>query len=150
VSVLMGYTANSALVLVLCFADAVALLAVYLTPSPQVIAMMGGVRRTPAESLLVAAKFWVGALGICSLPIWGVSALVVVGSARASWQLSASLVKRPPMPARNLLILGSFSVAVWAAFLPLTQSEQLNRRRVEEEFKTGRIAEALHMMSAHA
>jgi hypothetical protein len=46
-----------------------------------------------------------------------------------------------------LWVLSTASIFVWTAFLPYTQSEQVNRRRVEADLRKGRIAESIQFMS---
>src|SRR5439155_13152238 len=76
VSVLMGYRVLSAVFLVMLFADVVAFLAVYLTPTPQpVFAIMGGIRRTETERLILAFTHNLTCLGILSAPVWLIGAL---------------------------------------------------------------------------
>jgi hypothetical protein len=148
VSVLMGYSAMAGLSLVLLFGDCIALVAMRLVPTP-VISIMGGIRLTAAESLVLATTFWVTALGCVSLPIWIAGASAVLANSKPSWQLLTGDKQAPPLR-YDLMMLALFSVGIWAAILPLTQPEQQNRRRVEHDLKNGRIGEALADMSAHA
>src|SRR5262249_3987320 len=68
-SVLMGYTLVQAFFLVMAFADAVALLAIYLMPKP-LVDIMGGIRHTDSERLILALTFNVTCLGMLSGLVW--------------------------------------------------------------------------------
>src|SRR5205085_9740210 len=74
------------LFLVMAFADAVALTAVFVMPKP-VISVMGGVRLTASERAVAGATFLVSCLGILSAPVWAIGALIVFFSGRPKWQV---------------------------------------------------------------
>jgi hypothetical protein len=149
VTVLMGYSAWASISLVLLFGDGVALLAMGLIPKPMV-GFMGGIRHTDTEKLILNTTCCVIQLGLCSMPIWMGGLIAVIGKSKPMWQLPASAYKHASPLKYGLVMLAAFSVGIWAAILPITQTEQLNRRRVERNLKNGRIEEALAEMSAHA
>jgi hypothetical protein len=147
VSVITGRGWGAALFLVMLFADAVALTAVYFMPKP-IIEFMGGIRLTQSEAAVAGAALTVFCLGILSAPFWLVLGLVAFFTGRPTWD--APLPSMEPRPSRGLWALAVASVLVWLPILPLTQSEQLLRVRAERDLKGGRIAEGLDLMSAHA
>jgi hypothetical protein len=147
VSVLMGYKVWEALCLVMTFADGVALAVLYLTPLP-IINVMGGVRLSESEHVIQDTAFLVGCSGLLTLTIWLVGSLAAVARATPAWQAPPAPPAGPP--ARRLLALAAASVAVWAIVLPWTQPEQVLRRRVERDLRTGHVGAALVEMSAHA
>src|SRR5262249_10892210 len=96
--------------LVMVFADAVALTAVYYVPKP-VIPFMGGVRLTESEAAVASATLWVGCLGFFSAPLWVGGALMAFFAVRSKWQV-------PPLPesassAWGAWILAAISLLVW-------------------------------------
>lgn len=66
VSVVFKCHIVNALVLVMLFADAVALSIIYLTPTP-IFSMMGGIRLTESEQVIQSAHFMVGCGGLLTL-----------------------------------------------------------------------------------
>jgi hypothetical protein len=148
VSVLTGRGLGPSAFLVMAFADAIALTAVYLMPKP-VVSFMGGVRLTESEAAVHGATFFVACLGILSAPVWGIGGLVACFTGKPVWQVPAV----PPGTApsgRGVWALAVVSLAIWVPILPWTQAEQRLRSRVEVDLKGGRIAEGLDVLSAHS
>jgi hypothetical protein len=142
--VLLNYRPVAAFFLVLAFGDAVAVVASLASPVP-LIEVMGGMHLSEREHvrLMVAGlAIWGG----CSLPLWLAGAIVLRIRSKPSWQGAGGRSARPTRP---LWGLAAVSVAGWALVLPWTQAEQLLRWQVERDFRTGRVEEALAMMSAH-
>jgi hypothetical protein len=149
VSVWMGAGLGATISLVLLFADLEALFALYVTPLP-VIQVMGGVRYSPSEALLLRTAVWVGILGIVTLAVWFVGATLTGSRFTRPWH-PPNLTSAPATRlSHGLAYLAGASLAFWAAMLPFTQREQLLRWRVEKDFKEDRIPSALAEMSAHA
>jgi hypothetical protein len=146
VSVLTGRGVGSSLVLVMAFADAVALAAVYVMPKP-VISIMGGVRLTESEAAVQGATVFISCLGILSAPVWIVGGLVAFFRGNPTWQVPAAAGAGP---SRGVWAAAVVSVAVWLPILPGTQGEQRLRSRVEVAMREGRIAEGLDVLSGHA
>jgi hypothetical protein len=142
--VFMGFKVISAIFIVFAFADAVVLVLLPSLPVP-LIEIMGGVRLSESEELLKAAGMTTLCWGICSAPVWLIGYIIVAATARPRWaELSAT-----PLPVRfGPWLLGAFALAIWAVILPLTQPEQLMRKRVERILLEGRIEEGLAEMSA--
>lgn len=143
VGVLMGFR-NGAIFIVMAFADAVVLQVIRFVPVP-LFNIMGGIHLSPSEEVIrdVACAFWFW--GILTLPIWLIGTLVVWVISRPIWR-ARETERRASVP---LWCLGVGSVLVWIFILPITQSEQILRSQVEREFKAGRTAQALEIMSQH-
>jgi hypothetical protein len=135
--------------LVMCFADIEVLVISFLIPVP-VFHFMGGVRLSPADRLLQALKVDVIVIGLVSLPAWLIGAIIASCKESSKEDTPNLAHAKPAPPGRGLLYLAWASVVVWAPVLPFTQAEQRLRSRVEQDFKEGRIVEALAEMSAHA
>ena len=146
-SVLTGRGFGLSFCLVMVFADAIALAALYFTPVP-VISFMGGVRLTESESAVAGATMLVGCLGFFSAPIWLIGGLGAFVK-RATWQLPTPTPAETVPVSRGVWALVALSLLVWVPILPFTQPEQRLRAQVERDLKSGRIAEALDLMSAH-
>jgi hypothetical protein len=142
--ILMNYNIGQALFVVIAFADGVAVLAMMFSPLP-VIDLMGGIRYSESEALRRMTALSVLFLGMCSLPLWLVGALVVRFLVRPGWQAPDPTSQQPFRPSRPLWALALASVVV----LPFTQPEQQLRYRVEQDLNEGRIGSALAEMSAH-
>jgi hypothetical protein len=148
VSVLTSRGLGPSLFLVMAFADAVALTAVYLMPKP-VVSIMGGVRLTESEQAISGATFCVSCLGILSAPIWGIGGLIAFVTGQPVWQVPVNCPEAASS-SRGMWLLGALSLLIWLPILPWTQAEQQLRSRVEEDMQGGRIADGLALMSAHA
>jgi hypothetical protein len=146
VSVLGGYGPLAAGFLVMAFADAVALVAIFLLPMP-VIDVMGGLRHTDSESVILGVSILVKLSGILSAPVWAIGALTVWIRWDPDWRVPTDQPRR--QTARGMWALAVASVVIWFLVLPWTQREQRLRTKAELGLKAGRIAEALEFMSAH-
>ncbi|MBI3410906.1 MAG: hypothetical protein HY040_21440 [Planctomycetes bacterium] len=147
--VLMGFNPLAASLVVLAFADVVALLGLLFFPVP-LLDFMGGLRLSESERRLQSLGMSILGIGGCSLPIWLIVSIVMLASSRLRWVVAASTDSAILRPTRALRIGAILSVVIWAPILPFTQIEQQNRRQVEERFKTGNIHEALDYMSAQS
>ncbi|MBT4867512.1 MAG: hypothetical protein HON53_20600 [Planctomycetaceae bacterium] len=149
VSVVYARSAVSAFFVVMLFADTVAMFVFWLTPLP-ILNFMGGIRLTESEQVIQATGFLVRFLGTVSLPVWliGASVNAVRSRRKAAGTGDIHLPQRETQTVTwGLWGLSAFSILVWIAILPLTQGEQINRRRVEIDLRAGRIAEAVQYMS---
>jgi hypothetical protein len=148
VSVLSRRSVQSSLFLVMAFADAAAVLAVYLVPKPAV-SFMGGIRLSDSEQVVLEATLLVACFSINLAPVWLIGGVIAFFSEDPVWQVSPARAK--PLSAEpGIWILTVLSVVVWLPILPWTQAEQRLRSQVEQDLKADRIAEALDVMSAHA
>lgn len=150
ISVLYGMNAFRVFFLVMLFADIVAFLAILLMPRP-VIDVMGGMRYSEREQLLMNISMSVLVLTVLSFPVWLVGALVSVANLRTIWSGptdEASSDQRASAP-RGLLRLAIVAVVFWVPILFLTQPAQMRRDEVERLFTQGLVSEGLRLMSRH-
>ena len=147
VAVLYGSGFFSSLFVVLLFGDTVALTVLNFTPLP-ILAIMGGVRLSPSEQVLLNTSLMVRVLGTLSWPVWLIGTAIVAFPTGIRWQYQAAAVA-PPLIARHLWACASAALAIWILILPLTQPAQQLRRQVERDLRAERIREALATMSAH-
>jgi hypothetical protein len=127
------------------FADSVALALLSISPRP-IMSIMGGIRLSESEQVLHNVSFTVNVLGFLSLPIWLIGALIAVCS---KWHLAGVRDSPSHRTSRFVWIAAVSSILIWFFPLPFTQSEQSLRHQVETDFRTGRVHEALEVMSAH-
>jgi hypothetical protein len=146
--VVWNYGVANAVFVVMAFADAAALTAIVLAPVPVIQVMSGGRGVAPTDRMIQSTGCMVAQLGACTAPIWLIALTNTIAFAKSSWQAPrwGSAVSRPTW-AVWLLAVGS--LLFWVPFLPATQSEQALRRDVENDFKEGRISEAVAQMAAH-
>ena len=140
----------AAFFVVILFSDAVLWIVLELTPMP-ILSIMGGIRLTESENVLLGTQFMLRVLGTLSAPIWLFGTVTVA-------------VRRPPDPlawqridieddARSsvrpgLWALSAVALVIWVFVLPKTQPEQVRRRIVEKALAEDRLTEALSYMSA--
>jgi len=148
VSVLFNVKFRHALFPVMLFADTVALVLLFLTPLP-VVSIMGGIRLTESEQLIQATVFRVGFTGVLTWPVWLIGMVAVRSSATGPWipGFGASYDRRIALSAWGLAVC---ALVVWIPILPVTQTEQQLRWRVESDLRAGRIDSALDTMSSHS
>jgi uncharacterized protein (TIGR03067 family) len=147
VSVLMGFSAWSAMFLVMALADAEALLALKFAPIP-ILELMGGIQLSQAESLRLKAAFLVGITAGLALVPWIIGAVVTAIHSKPSWQGPHAVERSRWLGSAR--VLAWCSLAFWLLLLPHTQPEQILRSRVERNLAQGRLTEALADMSTHA
>jgi hypothetical protein len=136
----------SARVIVFFFADTVLLTALSFAPVP-VLGFMGGVRLSPAESVIQGTSFLATAFGMLAWPVLLLALLGVVFY-RQQWQYT------PVESATNKVTPGLWAVSVASLcmllpFLPFTQRQQWLRHQVETELRAGNFSPALELMSQH-
>lgn len=137
---------GSALAVVLFFADTVMLIALSFMPAP-ILAVMGGVRLSAAESVIQGTSLLATALGMMAWPICLLMLLVDVFY-RSKWTYApASTAEQKVLP--DLWIASIVSVCVLLPVLPFTQREQWLRHAVETDLRSGNISAALQLMSEH-
>ncbi len=148
VSVLMGYRILEAVVLVLLFADGVALTALAFMPLP-VVSFMGGVRLSESDRVIRNVTCFIQCWGALLLPVCIVFTLITFVTAKPSWQLASAGVRSRFQTSRSLWVMSLVSVLVWTAVLPFTQPEQRLRRTVEQTLRAGQLQGGLDMMLSH-
>jgi hypothetical protein len=149
VSVLCGWRLWAGFVVVMLFADLVTMAILWLTPLP-VFNVMGGIRLTEGEDILLGTALVVGFLGASTIPVWFIACMFVASRQR----YGATGDGEPNVTATHavspgLWTLAAASLVVWTAFLPWTQPEQQNRRRVERLMRDGRTGEGVAYMADH-
>jgi hypothetical protein len=135
---------------VMLFADTVAMIIFWFTPLP-ILSVMGGIRLTESENVLLETGLWVRFLGTVSWPVWLIAANVVT---LGKFGMSTNSIATPPESvhperriAGSLWAIAIVSIVVWAAILPSTQPQQLSRRHAERLLYADRLPEAIEYMS---
>jgi hypothetical protein len=146
VHVLFGSSIIEAFWLVMFFADTVALTILYLTPIP-ILKLMGGIRLSESENVIVGTALLVGFAGVISWLIWFIGACTIIASRKRNWT-AAELI---PCERIRLAVwcFAACMILVWGFSLPFTQPEQRLRSSVEVSLARNDIAEAIHQMSQH-
>lgn len=147
VSVVYRCKPAAAFFVVMLFADAFALTALRFMPRP-IVGIMGGIRHTEAEEVILGVTFLVGLLGILSIPLWVIASIVVAGLRTRSYNWEARTSGLNSLRGnRWLWLVGAAAIASWAFVLPVTQPIQRNRRRVETLLRAGDLVGAVEYMS---
>jgi hypothetical protein len=147
-SVLLRAGALPIFVIVMLFADSVMLILLGIMPRP-VFAMMGGVRLSDGERIILQTSLLAGFLGIVTFPIWFASALWLWNHPADGeiWAIPRGVRNRVSAP---VWMIACVAVLGWSVVLPFVQPEQQLRRQVEREMAAGGIAPGLDLMSQHA
>jgi hypothetical protein len=148
ISVLYSVSAVGAFFVVMLFADVVAFLLVAFMPKP-VIEVMGGLRHTERDALVLSVTFAVIFWSVVTIPAWLVGAIIAIRRFKPDLsRLTAA--DRTPRPAWiTVATLGAITVLMWTPALLVGQPEQIRKRRAEDMLRSGAIAEAFREMSAH-
>ena len=140
----------AALFVVMLFADAVAVTAIILTPRP-VVELMGGIRHTESEQVILNVTCAIQGWGILLLPVWliGVICVAVFGRNKDSrpWQTPASNSQVRWTVSKPAWAMAVLAVVIWLPVLPQIQIEQQNRRTATVDLRAGRIDQAIRFMS---
>lgn len=145
ISVVYGIGHVSAFFLVMLFADIVVFAVVTLVPTP-VFDIMGGVRHSARDAIIAGTTFWFTILSVLTAPIWILGSLVSACRLVPRWpDLSTPTDSKN---SRGLLVLAVCSVLAFAPLLVVSQPEQIRKRETERLLMSGRVREALAMMSA--
>jgi len=138
----------AALMLVMLFADAVALVMLRMAPFP-ILNIMGGIGLNESERALQEVACSVMLFGIVSAPIWALGSLAVLLRRNEHWKLH-SAITQPGGPgiARGVWVCALGLLVLGLAILPVPQMEQASRWRVERLLLAGRVSEGLSLMSS--
>jgi hypothetical protein len=147
VQVYFGAPPLAAFVVIMLFADTLALLAVFFAPVP-LMSVMGGVV-SPRQQVVMAASLWVGCLGGLTWLVWLVDTVFVGSPAASPWEPSDSIVPGNSRVHVSLWCLAAALVLGWVLVLPTTQREQQLRSEAESQLQAGNIRGAVLAMSAH-
>jgi hypothetical protein len=147
-SVLLGARYGAALVIVMLFADVLVLAILAYTPMP-IFNIMGGIRLTESEELILGAAFLVKAVGILTLPIWFVCTLSVLLASEPPWTPLVSDASPGARVSGKLWLLAGISILIWIGILPYSQPPQQLKRRVGINFAHNDFAGAVRLMAKH-
>jgi hypothetical protein len=147
---------------VMLFAVVVALSLLAMAPLP-VISMMGGVRLTESERVLLDVACAVQALAILTFPVWLLGYLGTL-----AWPRRAEEVERTSGSVREIEYehdeqtrrsVPRVNTSVWIfavltllagfALLPMAQHEQQLRQQVESALRGGEVKKGIEVMSRH-
>jgi hypothetical protein len=151
-SVQVLYAAHwfAALVPVLLFSDVLAMLALYLMPAP-VFLIMGGVRLTENEEILLGFRMWTGLVVYGSFLFWLVSyGVLYLRKRRWTWLGGPWPVRPDVAVSTGVWQMAVASVLVWIPLLFLTQPEQALRFQVESMIRQGDYEAAAELTSQNA
>jgi hypothetical protein len=112
------------------------------------IEVMGGIRLSASEMMIRDTAARVSLLGICSLPIWLVLAIVARASAVPIWPLNR-IAENSSRSSSAIWVFAWASVLVWLPVLLVTQPEQLQRRHAEEIYEQHDLRDFLAELSSH-
>ncbi len=141
-AVLWGSSMRVTLWPVLFFSDVVVLIGVFTMPAP-IVNFMGGLQHvSPADAALVNMQFLVGFLGVLSLPVWFVAAMVSVAYFQGDWKLSkAEAEGNRWLPSRGVIAMLACVALVAGLLLANFQPDQARRheatRLLREDFAAG-------------
>ena len=134
---------------VMLFGDSLMWIVLEMTPLP-ILSIMGGIRLTESERILLDTATMLRVLCILSAPAWLIGTFFIyVRRPREplAWERDAVNAESRLSVAKPLWALSSVALLVWAAILPMTQPQQANRRAVETSLAENQIADALTFMS---
>jgi len=144
----------SVFVVVMVFADAIALAAISVIPQP-VISMMGGIRHSESEMVIFETTAVVVILGMITGPFWLIGVVLTVIATNESdgkkWSLpeSSSTVLPSHFPVHwGCWVLALLAILIGIIALPGPQAEQRNRYEAMTLFEEGKGAEAIVFMSS--
>jgi hypothetical protein len=158
--VLLDDRLAAAFFLVLAVADAALLVGLIVTAqrpreaasTPLLLGIMAAspppLLRAREQQLLQSVTCVVAALAVLTLPLWGVGVYQMQPSA-AAWRRLATAAGPWPAPERGVWVLAGGAALFFLCLLPWSQRAQRLRGRVERLVKTGQVAAALEVMSAH-
>lgn len=131
--------------LVMFFADTVAMVVFWFTPLP-IISVMGGIRLTESEEVLLSVGIAVRAMGTLRWPIW------LIGSIFQAYKSKPQGDQRLPVDAVGYTTFGLWGLAgisllIWLPILPFTQPRQIHRRQAERLLLSIQVPEAVAYMS---
>ncbi|MCI0365834.1 MAG: hypothetical protein L0219_18400 [Phycisphaerales bacterium] len=148
VSVLLNVKPWAALMVIMTIADAAALTTLSIAPLP-VFNFMGGVALSESDSVIASTAMLVRLFGTMTLPVWFIGAIIALAMGRPDWSAARGQGATEDSASASLRWAAVGAVAVGLALLPMTQPAQALRQRVDDGLRSGRIAEAVALMSQH-
>jgi hypothetical protein len=137
--------------IVMLFADAVALTLLAIVPLP-LFSIMGGIRLTQSEQVLLSVSCFVRFWAIVTLPVWffGTASLFFFRrQARGPWTPVAEFAERSQSVAWPAWVFAITLLVAGVALLPTAQREQQLRRQVTTALQSGDVQRGIAIMSAH-
>ena len=128
---------------VLLFGDAVMLIAIRFVPVP-VLHMMGGVRMTESEQLVLGTTLLLQIVGFPTLLI-----LLIMTSAPTSIPWMPTTFSQRNRVYGTTWLLAAVSILIWPFILPMPQPEQQRRRVAEQLIMARDYSAAFMFMSKH-
>jgi hypothetical protein len=139
VYVLSGASIWRSIVVVLLFSDILAMLALYFVPGP-IFMIMGGVRLTESEQLILDIRIWSILLCYGSILVWVIGYLITLTRKQPlTFYLSKEHGNESPVATRSLWWTAPASILLWIPFLFFTQPEQSLRWQGEQLIKKGKF-----------
>ena len=149
VSVLYAASLVAASMPVMVFCVAMGYTALSLIPSP-VFMIMGGIRLTESEEIILGMRLWLIVGGVLTAPIWLIGYLISC-SVKSPWKWQLREFEEQNRSAsKPAWILAFCSLAIWVPFLAWTQGEQQLRWRAEKLLFAGSIVELSKFTHEHA
>lgn len=147
VRVMFAMRVCGAVFVVMLFADAVALLALAISPTPVFDVMMGH-RFSPRDTLLADVTQLVELYGVLTAPLWLIGALTAALCLfmRSKWP-KAPWGRSGGRPSRATWVIGATVIAVFATAAMVVRPEQLNRKEAERLLRAGQVSAAITFMS---
>ena len=136
--VLCGTSVLCAILPVMLFSDVLALLALNLVPGP-IFMIMGGVRLSESESLILSLRIWLGLLGFFTMAVWVIGYLVVLCNKMPVkfYRANQNWSRVNPRVAGALWLVAAVSILMWFPMLPGTQAEQSLQYQAESLIEQG-------------
>lgn len=142
-----GARIGDAIPVVMLFADCVMLTLLAFVPIP-ILSFMGGIKSSPSETFIALTTVFAELLGYISLLIWTLGTLAAFAQ-DTPWEQKDLTSLPPTKMTRRVWVLAILAIAGWCSLLPITQPEQQLRRQVETQFRSGKLQDAIAIMSRH-
>ncbi|MFT5300174.1 MAG: hypothetical protein ACI814_000948 [Mariniblastus sp.] len=149
VQVLFNVHLGAAFIPVILFSDVVAMAAIWLIPSP-VFLIMGGIRLTDSQQIILSVRLWLILIGYGTFLIWLIAYFVLCSRSKP-WNLD-QLADEEPAPAGisiPLRVVVAASLLIWIAVLPATQKEQWLRWKSSSLILSGDYDAASQLTREH-
>lgn len=133
VQVLFNTHPVAAFIPVILFSDILAMAAIWLVPGP-IFLIMGGIRLTESESIILDLRIWMILIGYGTFLIWliGYLGLYFRSAPWIYFKSEPDFESRQPSVTRGMWGLVAIALLVWIPFLPFTQHEQWLRWKSEK------------------
>jgi hypothetical protein len=136
------------LLIVLFFANSVATVLAFVTPTP-VWDVMGGIRLPERESIILSLKLGMWFYGTMSWIVLGIIAVYVMWFRKTPWSLAAVPSDHASPIGLSIWSFAVILLLIGLCLLPLAQGEQKLRWQAERLLRSGQIAEGLQSITQH-